>query len=262
MKDHSQYAELLALYALDALNESEERLELEAHLRSCAECRNELAALRGDVALLALSAVGPAPPQGARQRLMAAISNEPRSRPVEQRVVVGVLRPSWLRFAPVMAALLLAVFSLLMWRSNSRLLSRLEKTQAELEQERSQRNDLQAVVDLLKGPDTMHVTLVSTKVQPQPQVKTMYSPRMGRLLLVASSLEALPPEKVYELWLLPANGGAPMPAGIFKPNAKGNAMMDHPMAQSGIEAKGFAITIEPEAGRDTPTLPIRMVGTG
>lgn len=264
MKDHSQYAEELALYAFGALD-AEECSEVEVHLRSCAECRSELAALRGDAALLALSAVGPAPPQAARQRLMAAISQQPpqeRRRPAAQRVVLGVLRPGWLRFAPIAATMFLAVFSLLLWRSNSRLLSRLERTQAELEQERNTRANLQAVVDLLKSPDTMHVTLVAVQTPAQPQVKTMYSPKMGRLLLVASNLEMPPPDKAYELWLLPANGGAPMPCGTFKPNAKGDAMMDHPMAEPGVEAKGFAITVEPEGGRDTPTMPIKMIGTG
>lgn len=267
MKDHSQYAEMLALYAVGALNQAEECPELEEHLRSCAECQSELAALRGDAALLALSAVGPAPPLGARQRLLAAISqqqavrdSEPRKRPADQRVVLGVLRTGWLRFAPVAAALLLAVFSLLLWRANSRLQTKLEKTQVQLEQERADRVQLQAVADLLKGPDTRNFTLVAATTLPQPQIKTMYSPKMGRLLLVASHMEALPPDKAYELWLLPANGGAPMPAGTFKPNTKGDAMMDHPMTQAGIEAKGFAITIEPEGGRDTPTMPIKMIG--
>src|SRR5262249_2437579 len=263
MKEHAQYAELLALYAVGALNQTEEGADLEAHLRTCPECREELAAWQGDAALLALSAVGPAPSQGARQRLLAAISNEQRKRPsARQGVVIGVLRPRWLTFAPIAATLLLAVFSLLLWRMNSRLQGKLEQVQAQLELERQDRQKIQALVDLLNSPDSRHVTLVAQKTPPQPQVKTIYSPKMGRLLLVASNLEQLPPDKAYELWLLPANGGAPMPCGTFKPNPKGDAMMEYAMSTAGIEAKGFAITVEPEGGRDTPTPPIRMSGTG
>src|SRR5262252_4149258 len=107
MKDHEQYVEMLALYAVGALNQTEDGHDLEAHLRTCEDCRKELAMWQGDAALLALSAVGPAPPQGARQRLLAAISNEQRKRPpARQRVVIGVLRPRWLTFAPIAATLL------------------------------------------------------------------------------------------------------------------------------------------------------------
>ena len=263
MKDHAQYVEMLALYAVGALNQTEEGADLEAHLRTCPECREELAAWQGDAALLALSAVGPAPPQGTRQRLLAAISNEQRKRPpARQGVVIGVLRPRWLTFAPIAATLLLAVFSLLLWRANLRLLNKIEQAQAQLAERDKELQQAKAIKDLLQDPNTMQIILVAAKEPPKPHVKAFYSPKMGRLLLMASNLEPLPPDKAYELWLLPANGGAPMPAGVFKPNAKGDAMMDHPMSTAGIQAKGFAITIEPEGGRDTPTPPIRMYGTG
>jgi anti-sigma-K factor RskA len=56
--------------------------------------------------------------------------------------------------------------------------------------------------------------------------------------------------------------GAPMPAGMFKPDAHGSAMVINPPLPAGMEAKAFAITIEPEAGSPTPTMPIVMMGTG
>ena len=58
--------------------------------------------------------------------------------------------------------------------------------------------------------------------------------------------------------LLPMNGGAPMAAGTFRPDTSGNAMMNHSMAE-GMEAKAFAVTIEPEGGSQTPTMPIKMM---
>lgn len=261
MKDHKEYAEMLALYAVGALDAADECPEVEAHLRTCPECQRELAALRGDAALLALSVVGPAPPQGARQRFVAAISHEPRTRPVRQNVVMGTFRPRWLTFAPIAAALLLAIFSLMLWRVNSRLQQRLEAAQAQLQDAKDQLRKSQELVALLHSPDTMHIALVSTKTPPQPHASAFYSPKMGRLLLMASNLDPLPEKKTYELWLLPKDG-APMPCGTFWPDAKGDAMMDHPLSEAGIEAKGFAITIEPEGGSQTPTMPIRMIGNG
>ena len=78
MKDHAQFAEDLPLYAMGALDD-QACPELEEHLRTCAECQRELDALRGDLAMVALSATGPQPPQRARQRLTQAIAAEPRS---------------------------------------------------------------------------------------------------------------------------------------------------------------------------------------
>jgi anti-sigma-K factor RskA len=74
---------------------------------------------------------------------------------------------------------------------------------------------------------------------------------------MASNLAELPANKAYELWLLPANG-KPMPAGTFKTDWRGHGMMLHYMQTAGIDAKAFAVTIEPETGSDTPTMPIVM----
>lgn len=261
MKDHTQYAEMLAVYAVGALDAAEES-ELHAHLRSCSECRDELAALRGDAALLALSAVGPAPPQRVRERLLAAIGNERRRHPLQERFVLGTFRPRWLTLAPIAVALVLAIFSLMLWRRDSRLQGRLEQARAELHQAQQRASKAEGLVALLHSSDSMHLTLVRVKTNPQPQIKAVYSPKMGRLLLMASELEPLPQKMAYELWLLPAKGGPPMPCGMFWPNANGDAMMDHSLSEAGIDAKGFAITIEPETGSKAPTGEIRMMSTG
>ena len=80
--------------------------------------------------------------------------------------------------------------------------------------------------------------------------------------MLASNLAPLPADKVYELWLLPASGAAPMPAGIFKPDANGNSMMLQTMGSDSIAAKGFAITIENSGGSQTPTSPIVFAPAG
>jgi len=52
-----------------------------------------------------------------------------------------------------------------------------------------------------------------------------------------------------------------MSAGWFKPDSKGNGMMFHKMS-AGFSAKGFALTIEPAGGSQTPTMPIVMEPAG
>ena len=58
MRAHEQFAEDLAIYSLGAL-EGKAKCALELHLDSCEFCQNELRQLQREVALLALSVVGP-----------------------------------------------------------------------------------------------------------------------------------------------------------------------------------------------------------
>jgi anti-sigma-K factor RskA len=164
-----------------------------------------------------------------------------------------------------MVMLLLAVFSILLWRDLRNTRRVLRHAQAEMEQLRTevaQKNtelaDARMVRDLLHAPDAWPLTLVSKKTPPQPQIKAVYSKQQGALLVMASHLAPLPEDKIYELWLVPADGGAPMPAGWFKPDGKGNGLMFHKMKTEGIGANGFALTIEPAGGSQTPTMPLVM----
>jgi len=73
-------------------------------------------------------------------------------------------------------------------------------------------------------------------------------------------MPAISADKAYELWLIPTSG-VPIPAGLFKPNARGTAMLIKPPLPAGVEAKTFAVTIEPETGSPAPTSQPIMVGT-
>jgi hypothetical protein len=263
MTEHAQYADALALYAMGALDDQRELAELQAHLGTCGECRRELEALRADAALLALSTVGPQPPQRSRERLMRAIAAEPHHEiKPKARFVMGRLRSRWLSFAPIAVALLLVIISGVLVRENFRLRSRNERLNAQLSAEAGNSAHARAVLEVLNSQNTQKMVLVAAKEKPQPQVKTIYQAEKGRVLLLASNLQALPAEKVYELWLLPASGGAPMPAGIFKPDAAGNSVMLQTMGSDSIAAKGFAITIENSGGSQVPTSPIVFAPAG
>ena len=66
---------MTAAYALDALEPNEER-ELEAHLRVCERCREELAAFTEAATALAYGVEAPAPTPALRDRILADVRGE------------------------------------------------------------------------------------------------------------------------------------------------------------------------------------------
>jgi anti-sigma-K factor RskA len=262
MKDHAQFAEDLALYAMGTLDD-QSYPELQAHLNTCAECRRELDALRGDLALLALSATGPQPPQRSRQRLQAAISEEQQQGPEPEDVpVMRRLFPRWLTLAPAAIAVVLAATSLGLLLEVQRLKEGNARLVVRLQDEIYKNGHAKEVLAMLEDPKAQNVTLSPTQTRRQPQVRTIYQKEKGHVLLLATNLEPIPDDKVYQLWLLPAGGGVPMPCGTFRINQNGNSMMLHALETEGIEAAGFAVTVEPVGGSKTPTMPIVYAPAG
>ena len=261
MRAHQQISEDLVQYALGELT-SPESGEVREHLDTCPSCRRELEDIHTGMAALAISTAASAPPARSRARLLKAVAAEPRSQAV-------VMRRPWWNFMPAFAAVLLAIISMLLWREvrNYRFLLRQEHAQVvqlqkELEKSSSELAEAKGVKDLLHAPDAWPLTLVGVKTPPQPQMKVIYSRKEGSLLWTANNTPVLPEDKIYELWLLPMDGSAPMPAGWIKPDSNGHGAVYHRMKESGISAKGFAVTIEPAGGSDTPTMPIKFSPAG
>jgi anti-sigma-K factor RskA len=253
MSAHEQFADDLALLAVGAL-QGDERAAMEKHLEGCAACHRELEQLRGDTALLALSTAGPAPPKRSRERLLKAIAKEPRETKVAGR--------SWTwTLAPWLAAAVFALAAVFFFRQSDGLSQRVAQLQSESAQQQAQLEKAREVVTTLTSTEALRVTLVAAQAPPQPQGKAIYVRDRSSLVFLASNMPALPAQKAYELWLIPTNG-APIPAGVFKPDAHGSATVIQPPLPAGVEAKAFAITIEPEQGSATPTMPIVMMGAG
>jgi anti-sigma-K factor RskA len=255
MSVHEQFADDLSLYALGAL-QGEERQVVEKHLEECSACRQELEKLRGDVALLAFSASGPRPPGRSRDRLMAAIGKEPRGVPARRRTGW-----SWWNAIGWAAAVAATVIAVWIRQQNFDLRRQIGGLEANASTQDQQLLEAKQLLGTLTSQDAEHFTLVAGKTPPQPQGKAIYVRRSGTLVFLASNMPAVPPQKIFELWLIPVSG-APIPAGLFKPDARGAATVIHPPLPTGVEAKAFAITIEPEAGSSAPTSQPIMVGSG
>jgi anti-sigma-K factor RskA len=252
MSVHEQFAEDLALYALGALV-GPEKEALEQHLEVCSPCQNELRQLQSDATLLALSTIGPVPPPLSRKRLLRAIARE-------RRAPVAVPRGfAWRLLVPYAVSATLIVVAAFMWnesRSLNRVLADLRQRQSEMEK---QLRVAQELVNTLTSPESKQITLAPVKAMPQPQGKAYYLSSNGHLIFLANNLAPLPAGKVYELWLIPPSG-SPIPAGLFQPDSRGTATVVDPPLPRGIEAKAFAITIEPTGGSPAPTSQPIMLG--
>ncbi len=159
----------------------------------------------------------------------------------------------------VAAAVALVAFGLRADRNALR--SALQTESAQTARFESEAGRSRQLLSALTGPGAVRVNLTTPKAPALPSARATYDPRSGTLLLIASDLRPLPPAKVYELWLIPADGTPPIAAGTFSPDGHGNVSILLPPLGGGRAAKAFGITQESVGGSPTPTLPILLVGT-
>lgn len=254
----------LALYALQALS-SEETAVVREHLSACEECRGELAKLEGDLAMVALSVDQQPLPAGARDRFMQRLESDARANAREARRAepISIERVprsrgvAWIGWVAAAAALIVAVG---LGFEVSSLRTRLQQNEARLAT--LQANELQEkkVAELLTSPSAQKVVLTAPKTPPVPTGRVVYLASQGGLILQASNLAPIPAAKTYELWVIPADGSAPIPAGLFRPDVAGNGSVVLPQIPEGVKAKAFGVTLEDAEGSKTPTAPILLAG--
>lgn len=251
MTSHEQLAEELVRFALGELPAGEHEA-LAQHLAGCPECRNELAEIQAGIGVFSLSALGPAPPARARERLLAAIA------PPKHKFS-RMARPRWM-LVPALASVFLAVIAILLVAENYKLRNQVTSESALLRTQETELQRAQMVAETLMAQDSVHVSLVSAGAKAPPEGKVFYLRRKNSLVFMASNLQTPPPTKVYELWIIPA-GGKPVPFGTFRPDSHGSAtmVMDKPLPEN---AQTFAVTLEPDPGSEQPTSTPFIVGTG
>ncbi len=256
----------LALYAMQALPETE-AAGICTHLASCAACRDDLAALFGDMAMFAASVEQYPLPQGARQRFLDRISATAQEKPAAQlsahpiaaKKQTGTIHPWRVRIAWASAAMLAATVLLLGLNIDS-LHRQLQNDAQQMAALAAQSSRAQRVLDLLTSNSAQHVLLTANKTPAEPTGRAVYLADRGALIFQANNLKPLPEDRTYELWVIPANGAAPIPAGLFRPDAAGSASVVLPQIPSGVPAKAFGVTVERAEGSTTPTAPIILAG--
>ena len=259
----------LTLYAMGSLP-AEEMAAVAAALRQNPQARQELARIQDALALLALSVEQQPAPSGSFERLQARMSQAGRTTPSNQTAgnmtattseVTAIRgRSKWAIFTPWAIAACLAIACSILGYKVSSLNDALDGESRLVSNLAAKASHAQQVLEVLNAPDAQRVTLTASKTPPAPTAHTVYLAERGALVMEASHMTPAPAGKAYELWVIPADGAAPMPAGTFWPNAEGYASLVLPKLPSGIAAKGFGITMEKASGSNTPTMPILLSG--
>lgn len=252
----------LALYALQALSDAE-MAAARAHVSDCAECREELAQLHGDFALVALSTEQHALPHGARERFVQRIGSSKPAAPAATAVIPisqgkrNKRAALWIGWS--IAAALLLVSADLGVRV-AQLTEQLNHARTAAQNSEAQNMKARELLDVLTAPSAQRVALTAGKTPPAPSARAVYLASRGALVMEASNLRPIPENKAYELWVIPTNG-APIPAGVFRPDATGSGSVVLPAIPQGVQAKAFGITVEKAEGSDKPTSAIILAGS-
>lgn len=271
----------IALYAMQLLPPDETE-EMTLHLQHSAEARRVLSEIYSDLSIFAHSAEMHSPPALARQRLMKHVAREKKAVPVdplasgqyaargsfgggtvslfEEEVQTKSIAGRILPWAGWALAAGMAALSFTQYQQKTAMQSTLAVNRAAMAKTVASAEAANTLMETLKDPSAVHFTLASSDVKPAPQGRVTYSSDKGSLVLVASNLENLPPYKIYELWLIPLDGRDPIPAGTFRPDARGFASVVLPELPKGIAAKTFGVTIEDGEGSQLPTMPIVLKG--
>jgi anti-sigma-K factor RskA len=277
----------LYLFALQLLPETEMQAA-SLHLKECPLCRSQLGEIQGDLAGYAMTAEVQAPPSQTRERLLRQVAEEKKIVPVArtEQHTEPILYPrnsrmfqmdapeerEPRRIAPFMAwagwsvAAAVAVVAGLQFDQRKLVEQDLAVQTAQVDQTAAPTAQAKELMQTLKDANAMQVSLhvpltVGALPKLDPEAHATYVPGTGSLVFVASHLDPLQPGKTYELWLLPAAAGqTPVPSGMFKPDANGNATVVMPELPKGVPAKGFGVTVENEGGSKTPTAPIVLAG--
>lgn len=227
------------LYALGLLEDGPEKEAIREHLATgCPTCDAGMKDALAVQALLLSQAPEVVPPARLKRRVTGA---------------VGVQPMGWTWFAAATAA---AMLMLALWfnvQSDERA-QQLAQTKQDLAVSEAERVRLESVFRFLEEPETRQVNFGDAQAQP-PRGNVYLHPRLG-VLLIAANLPQVTADKTYEMWLIPKDGGAPRPAGLFRSDQDNSAMHLLPQVVNLADIAAVAVTVEPAAGSQAPTLPI------
>jgi hypothetical protein len=240
---------LAGVYALDVLEPGAERDRFKHHLKRCQSCASELRGFREVATALAFAAAAEPPPE-LRGRVMAAVART-RQLPPEARTETRPPRSrTWAPWLPWLSASVAAagiVIATVFGLAQAR-------TRAELSQARAQNQEIAGV---LTAPDAR---LLTSRTTVGGAAIVVLAPSRHQLIVTTAGLPALPPGKVYQLWLI---GPVKIVSAGLLPTAESGRTP--PVLTSGtVAGDKLGLTVEPAPGTaqptTTPILALRLPG--
>lgn len=159
----------------------------------------------------------------------------------------------------ILAALFLAI-ALWLGHHMAFVRAQLDLSEGDASQLRQQLGHAEQIVSVMTSPESAHIVLTENRQAERPVGQVSWLASKGALVFIAGGLRPLPAGRTYELWLVPQPGKAPIPAGLFRPDADRGATVVLPPIPADTEAKRFLVTEEPAEGSTTPSLPIVIDG--
>ena len=181
--DHSRIQDLLGVYAADAVD-ADEAAEVEAHLRSCAQCEAEVAEHRETLALLAPPMSQLRPPPFSE---MAINRSEPMSNVTSLRRPIRTV-PAWTMSVAAALVFLIAAVAVMQVQRADDLSGQLAQGSLATAAERA-----------LEDPAARRLTLVTDQGEEYADVAILDD---GQGYLVPRNLPELGTDQTYQLWAL------------------------------------------------------------
>lgn len=261
--------ELVGLYVLNAATLAE-AAAFEAHLAVCDSCRAELAALRPIAAGLAETVPQIDPPARLRERVLrvaggGAMRSDSRTSPSAAGRMART-RLAWsLAAASVVAAIALGGYSLELRRLQTSLerqlqqaLTRAEAAEREVSDIRLTALGARSQLAVLTAPDVVRIDLAGQPNAPRASARAFWS-RSSGMVFTASNLPSLGAGRVYQLWVLTAEG-PPVGVGLLQPDQAGSLSAMFQTPADIPPPTGVAVSDEPAGGAPAPTGTIWVAG--
>lgn len=254
--------DLAASFVLGAL-EAAEADSVRAHLAGCPEEHAEVAELGSVVPALFESVDVITPPAALRERIIAAAAADTQRAIDTQRVIEiprladtqrssagspAFRRPLWTAMGLAAA---LALVALGAWNL---------QLHGQVDQLAAYRNAVAAVIDQAAQPGAQIAVLAAPAGSGGPTGLAAVAGAGQNVSLVMRDLAPTTGTEVYEAWVIRGDN-APIPIGSFTVDASGTAVFTSVgPAPSDLPSVTVALTREPRAGAQTPTLPIIAAG--
>jgi anti-sigma-K factor RskA len=258
---HDVVSALLGEYALGQLS-TQERRDVEEHVRDCSECASELRDLTAVMHGLARAPEAVVPPLGLKQRVLGTLAQEPRAHAPRIAQRSAFASRTWLALAASVIVVLGSALFLTVQRQRQTT-DEFRRAQNELSELRARLDDFAGQTDLalsiLTAGDMKRIELAGSDAWRGSAARAYWSPSRG-LLLVADQLPVPPPGRIYQVWVI--GGTTPVSAGLLRSPRTGRGMLVAP-PPSGL-APGtvtVAVTDEPPGGLPAPSGSIRLAGS-